>query len=77
MEVAEKLNVLFEHWIEHNTTHEEEFEKWAQRAEEAGLKEVSGDISAAAERLQEATRCLHSARIHLEVISEEGRDVPE
>ena len=77
MEVAEKLKVLLEHWIEHNAAHGEEFEKWAQRAKEAGLKEVSGDISAAAENLQKATRYFHSALIHLEEISEEEPDVPE
>ena len=58
MQDAEKLQVLLEHWIEHNASHGEEFEKWAQRANQAGLSEVSREISAAAGRLREATDCL-------------------
>ena len=73
----EKLHILFEHWIEHNAAHGEEFEKWVQRAEEADLKEVSGEISAAAGYLQEATRHLRLALTQLQKKPEGGRDVPE
>ena len=65
MEDAEKLPVLLEHWIEHNASHGEEFEKWAQRAREAGLDAVSGEIEAAAEGMLEATRRLRKALEHL------------
>jgi len=77
MDIAEKLSILLDHWIEHNAAHEEEFGKWAQRAEEAGLKEVSGEISAATESLQEATHNLRLALSHLQKDSEGGPDVPE
>ena len=65
MQDAEKLQVLLKHWIEHNASHGEEFKKWAQRANEAGLGEVSGEISAAAGRLHEATGCLCKALTYL------------
>ena len=60
MEDTDKLVILLDHWIEHNASHREEFEKWAKRAEEANLA-VSGDIAAAAERLQDADDCLRRA----------------
>jgi hypothetical protein len=62
---AEKLPVLLEHWIEHNASHEEEFRKWVQRAEAAGLSEVAGRISSAAEHVQEATESLRKALTRL------------
>ena len=65
MKDAEKLPVLLEHWIEHNASHGEEFEKWAQRAREAGLDAASGEISAAADGLSEVTRRLRKALGHL------------
>ena len=77
MKDREKLQVLLEHWVEHNAAHEEEFEKWAQRARQAGLEEVCREISGAADRLQEATRCLREALSHLGPGSEGGEHVPE
>jgi len=61
MEIAEKMRVLLEHWIEHNDAHGEEFEKWVQRTKEADMREISDEISAAAGCLQEATRHLRLA----------------
>ena len=65
MDTKEKIETLLDHWIEHNASHGEEFGKWAQRATEAGLSEVSGDIRAAASKLQEATDCLNKALARL------------
>lgn len=61
MNDAEKLQVLLTHWIEHNTSHGEEFLKWAKRADEAGMKAVSEEISAATDRLLEASNRLRKA----------------
>ena len=65
MDDAEKLAVLLEHWIEHNASHREEFEKWAKRAGKGDLEAVSGEIAAAADRLQDADSCLQRALTHL------------
>ena len=62
---AEKLKILLDHWIEHNTAHKEEFERWAQRARGAGLEAVFREIEAAAEKLEEANAHLRKAISHL------------
>jgi hypothetical protein len=62
---VDKFRVLLKHWIEHNVSHEAEFEKWARRARDADLKEVSCDISAAADSLREITDHLRDAMAHL------------
>jgi hypothetical protein len=62
---AEKLKTLLDHWIEHNAAHREEFERWGQRAREAGLEEVSREIAAAAGKLEEVNACLHRAMGHV------------
>ncbi len=63
---VEKFHLLLAHWIEHNAVHAAEFEKWARRAREVGLEEVSQDISAAADGLREITGRLHDAMAHLQ-----------
>jgi len=65
MELEDKLRVLLGHWIEHNTSHEEEFVKWARRAEEEGLTNVASEISASVEDLQQAGHRLRQAQRHL------------
>jgi len=65
MDTRQKLKTLLDHWIEHNASHGEEFEKWAQRADEAGLAEIAREIRAAADRLREATDCLDRASARL------------
>ena len=66
MQDVEKFCVLIEHWIEHNAAHGAEFEKWARRARDAKLEEVSQDISAAADGLREINGRLRDAITHLE-----------
>ncbi len=65
MQDVEKFRVLIEHWIEHNAAHGAEFEKWARRARDADLEEVSQDISAAADVLREINGRLRDAITHL------------
>ncbi len=66
MEDAQKLRVLIEHWIEHNASHREEFEKWAQRASEWGLGPVSEAILDAAGNLKRADGALQNALAQLD-----------
>jgi hypothetical protein len=49
--IKEKLNILVSHWIEHNNSHMNEYEKWQKRAKEEGeialaeiLKEVCNKV---------------------------------
>ena len=62
---AERLKIILDHWIEHNTAHKGEFERWAQRARGAGLGDVSREIEAAAGKLEEANGHLRKAMGHL------------
>lgn len=75
MKDAEKLQILLEHWIEHNLAHREEFARWAQRAWEVDLAEVAGFISRAAASLEEVNRHLREALARLG--EKEIEDVPE
>ncbi len=61
MNEADKLRVLLEHWIEHNSAHQEEFETWAGRASEAGMTETATEISAASKCLRQASERLRNA----------------
>ncbi len=77
MQDVEKFRVLLEHWIEHNAAHGAEFEKWARRARDVDLEEVSRDISAAADGLREITGRLRAAMTHLKRGRKEKEHVSE
>ncbi len=57
----EKLQVLINHWIEHNEEHAGEFRKWAERAKSAGNEAVCDDILKAIEKLHDANENLRAA----------------
>ncbi len=61
----QKLEKLFSHWIDHNDSHKDTFFTWADRADEAGLKEVAQNIKKAGELSQEVTQHLKDALSHL------------
>ncbi|HTG00081.1 MAG TPA: ABC transporter ATP-binding protein [Nitrospirota bacterium] len=44
IEVLNKLHAMLEHWIEHNDSHVESFQEWAQKAGIAGEHEVAREI---------------------------------
>ncbi|MGB9775227.1 MAG: hypothetical protein ACPLYD_01660 [Anaerolineae bacterium] len=60
-----RLQALLPHWIEHNEEHAEEFQKWAERAREAGEVHVADHLLAAARMLLQANEALQGARDHL------------
>ena len=57
----EKLQILIEHWIEHNAEHAEEFRKWADKAKSAGNDAVCDHILEAIQQLQDANEHLRIA----------------
>ena len=57
----EKLQILLPHWLDHNQSHAEEFDKWSAVAKEAGQGEAASLIAAAAARLREADQALTAA----------------
>ncbi len=62
MELQTKLAHLLPHWIEHNTSHAEQFEEYAGRAREVGLAAIAGHIEAAAKAIRESSEQLAEAR---------------
>ena len=61
MDDISKLEHLLTHWIEHNQSHEEGYQKWIERAEEAGLAEVAQEIKKAMELSHEMNSCFQKA----------------
>jgi hypothetical protein len=64
MTKKEKIPVLIRHWIEHNESHGEEYQRWADIAQEEGLKRVGALIL-------EATACIRSANEKLKAALED------
>lgn len=58
----EKLELLLQHWIEHNEAHGHEFQEWAEKAGTFGEGAVQEEILNAVGRLQEANDHLRQAQ---------------
>ena len=56
-----KLNILLEHWVEHNNDHAEEFREWAEKAREYMGGSISEKIDVAADRMTQANESLKEA----------------
>ena len=65
MDDVNKLDHLLAHWIEHNVSHEQGYERWAGVAEQAGLLEVARAILEARDLSREMSRRFQEARRHL------------
>ena len=61
MESKEKLRVLLQHWIEHNDSHVEEFDKWRQTAAGDGLESIAAHIATAILEMKQANEALAKA----------------
>ncbi len=57
----EKLRVMLPHWIQHNSSHGEEFKKWAEILKNAGESEIVSLLEAAIAGLSEADQVLSKA----------------
>ena len=57
----EKLEILLNHWIEHNEEHAKEFKRWAERAKTLGNVEVHDEILCAVEQMSLANDSLMKA----------------
>ena len=47
----EKLKILLNHWIEHNTEHAQEYAEWAEKAKGFGQAEVYDEIMQAVQQM--------------------------
>lgn len=61
MDLKGKLFIVIEHWIEHNESHAEEYERWAQTAGELGFNQVKEEIGVAMEKISQANQHLKKA----------------
>lgn len=61
MTMAEKLNTLFAHWIDHNDSHKDNFISWADKAKAEGLSEVAQALSEAGSLSDQVTLKLREA----------------
>jgi len=57
----EKLQILINHWIEHNEEHAGEFKEWAGKAKSSGKTAVHDDILKAIGKLRDANEYLRTA----------------
>lgn len=57
----DKLKVLLDYWMRHNSEHSEEFRGWAQKAGAAGETQVQSDIMQAVEKIEKANASLARA----------------
>lgn len=60
MDNLEKLRVMLPHWLEHNTSHAQEFARWAHLVE-GGDREIAALLHRAAAALRDADAALREA----------------
>lgn len=56
-----KLEILLDHWIEHNREHAEEFTQWAAKAKGLGQVAVHEDMTQAVKQMNKANESLLAA----------------
>ena len=69
MSERERFETLFNHELEHNRTHAEEFRQLAEKAREMGETAVCDDILAGVEQMHKANELFAAA---LEKLSRQG-----
>jgi len=64
----EKLQILLDYWIEHNSEHEKEFRDWADKAASSStevaqqLREAAAKMAAASDELMKAKQALPESK---------------
>jgi hypothetical protein len=67
-DVQEKLRILLDYWIEHNSEHEKEFRDWADKAVSLSpevtkqLQEAAAKMAAASNELMKAKQALSKSK---------------
>jgi len=63
-DIQEKLDILLDYWIEHNSEHEKEFREWADKVSPLSnelaqqLREAAAKMAAASAELMKAKQAL-------------------
>jgi rubrerythrin len=67
-DVQEKLRILLDYWIEHNSEHEKEFRDWADKVASLStevaqqLREAAAKMAAASNELMKAKQALPKSK---------------
>jgi hypothetical protein len=67
-DVQEKLHILLDYWIEHNSEHEKEFRDWADKSISLSievaqqLREAAAKMAAASNELMKAKQALPKSK---------------
>jgi rubrerythrin len=67
-DVEEKLKILLDYWIEHNSEHEKEFRDWADKAASSStevaqqLQEAATKMAAVSDELTKAKQALSKSK---------------
>jgi hypothetical protein len=67
-DVQEKLKILLDYWIEHNSEHEQEFRDWADKMSSLStevaqqLREAAARMAAASDELMKAKQALSKSK---------------
>ena len=67
-EVQEKLRILLDYWIEHNSEHEQEFRDWADKVVSLypdvaqQLREAAAKMAAASDELKKSKQALPESK---------------
>jgi hypothetical protein len=67
-DLKEKLNILLDYWIEHNSEHEKEFRDWADKVASLSgevakqLQEAATKMAAASDELMKAKQALPKSK---------------
>jgi hypothetical protein len=61
LSVKEKLSMLFDHWIEHNNSHKDNYVSWAEKAENENLPDTAVLLIQAAQASDIVTQKLEDA----------------
>ena len=58
---TETMKKVMEHWIKHNHSHAEDFNKWANRAKSSGYEDIADKILQAESQMSKANEILEDA----------------
>jgi len=58
---TETMKKVMEHWIKHNHSHAEDFNKWANRAKSSGYGDIADKILQAESQMSKANEILADA----------------
>jgi len=67
-DIQEKLRILLDYWIEHNSEHEKEFHEWANKVSPLStevaqqLREAAAKMAAASDELTKAKQALPKSK---------------